>query len=271
MPPRPLRSMILQTTIGLTLRTNSATPTILQSDRDRLRCHIQLNARDFPRLVQTQQQPIMRLQTISDHLSEHHSPHLENPVNSMLCHEIPREPFQPMRQWQSLPHEEGFLFLPASAFVIKQNYENGHTRNWMFLRSQRICERISHSRLRGQIRFRACTFARSRSQRTACGDVGCSSEEFKFQPDWRFDPMITWTHSVPVTNQSVRVPPGEIMVSLVSKQLNDEAQLQSELPPGSCAATVGLGKHQRLGPAHCAPGIRDCGRRDQKRHDVDAS
>ncbi len=25
----------------------------------------------------------------SDHLSEHHSPHLENPVNSTLCHEIP--------------------------------------------------------------------------------------------------------------------------------------------------------------------------------------
>lgn len=44
--------------------TLSTTPTILQSDRGRLRCHIQLKARDFPRLVQTQQQPIMRFQTV---------------------------------------------------------------------------------------------------------------------------------------------------------------------------------------------------------------
>ncbi len=59
-PPGPLRGMIFQTTFRLAFWTNTAVPTMLQSDGDRLRCHIQLNTRDIPRLVQTQQQPIMR-------------------------------------------------------------------------------------------------------------------------------------------------------------------------------------------------------------------
>ena len=77
----------------------------------------------------------------------------------------------------------------------------------------------------------------------------------KIEPklDWRFDPMITWTHSVPVTNQSLRVPPGEIRISLASKQPNDKAQLPSELPPGSYSATVGLWQVMSGSTQHIAP------------------
>ncbi len=138
-------------------------------------------------------------------------------------------------------NEEGFLFLPASAFGDKAKL-----REWAHaeldvstvpedLRTDITLKVTWTNSLQGMyVRPQSISTDGLRRRGVA------HPEEFKFQPDWRFDPMITWTHSVPVTNQSVRVPPGEIMVSLVSKQLNDEAQLQSELPPGSCAATVGL-------------------------------
>lgn len=58
------QNMILPNTLRLELRTHTSTPTILQSNRRRLRHHIQVNTGHFARLVQTQQHPIMRFQTV---------------------------------------------------------------------------------------------------------------------------------------------------------------------------------------------------------------
>lgn len=138
-------------------------------------------------------------------------------------------------------NEKGFLFLPSSAFG-----DTAKLRKWAHveldvstvpedLRADITLNVTWTNSLQGMyVRPQSISTDGLRRRGVA------NPEEFKFQPDWRFDPMITWNHSVPVTNQSVRVPPGEVMVSLVSKRLNDEALLQSEWLPGSCAVTVGL-------------------------------
>lgn len=137
-------------------------------------------------------------------------------------------------------NEQGFLFLPASAFG-----NTARLRKWAHVE---LDVSTVPEEMRADITLNV-TWTNSlqgmyvRAQSISTDDLRrrgvAHPEEFKFQPDWRFDPLITWTHSVPVTNQSLRVPPGEVMVSLVSKQVNDELQLLV-LPPGSCAATAGL-------------------------------
>ncbi|MFO1000223.1 MAG: hypothetical protein U0936_07790 [Planctomycetaceae bacterium] len=138
-------------------------------------------------------------------------------------------------------NEKGFLFLPSSAFG-----DTAKLRKWAHveldvstvpedMRADITLNVVWTNSLQGMY-VRPQSISTDGLQRRGVAHP----EELEFQPDWRFDPMITWNHSVPVTNQSVRVPPGEVMVSLTSKRLNDEAQLQSEWLPGSCAVTVGL-------------------------------
>ncbi len=136
-------------------------------------------------------------------------------------------------------NEQGFLFLPASAFADKAKL-----REWAHVE---LDVSTVPEDLRADITLNVTwtnslqgMYVRPQKNRDPFRDDFDRPEKIEPKFDWRLDPMITWTHSVPVTNQSVRVPPGEIMVSLFSKQLNDEAQLLSELPPGSCATTVGL-------------------------------
>ncbi len=138
-------------------------------------------------------------------------------------------------------NKQGFLFLPASAFGDKAKL-----REWAHVE---LDVSTVPDDMRADIALNV-TWTNSlqgmyvRPQMMQGNDpfLDAFDRPEKMVPklDWRFDPMITWTHSVPVTNQSVRVPPGEIQVSLVSMRLNDEAQLLSEPPPGSCATTVGL-------------------------------
>lgn len=138
-------------------------------------------------------------------------------------------------------NEQGFLFLPSSAFGDKAKL-----RKWAHVE---LDVSTVPEEMRADITLNVTWINSLQGMydhpQSISTDVlrrrgVAHPEELEFQPDWRFDPMITWNHSVPVTNQSVRVPPGEVMVSLTSKRLNDEAQLQSELLPGSCAVTVGL-------------------------------
>ncbi len=136
-------------------------------------------------------------------------------------------------------NEQGFLFLPASAFG-----DTAKLRKWAHVE---LDVSTVPEDLRADITLNVTwtnslqgMYVRPQMNRDPFRDDFHRPEKIEPKLDWRFDPMITWTHSVPVTNQSVRVPPGEVMVSLVSKRLSDAAQLQSELPPGSFAATIGL-------------------------------
>jgi hypothetical protein len=138
-------------------------------------------------------------------------------------------------------NEQGFLFLPASAFGDTAKF-----REWAHVE---LDVSTVPDEMRADITLNV-TWTNSlqgmyvRPQMNQGDDLFRSAfdrpEKMEPKLDWRFDPMITWTQSVPVTNQSVRVPPGEVLISLVSKRLSDAAQLQSELPPGSFAATIGL-------------------------------
>jgi hypothetical protein len=135
-------------------------------------------------------------------------------------------------------NEQGFLFLPASAFG-----DTAKLRKWAHVeldvstvpddkRAEITLNVTWTNSLQGM-------YVRPQMNRDPFSDVFDRPEKVEPKPDWRFDPMITWTQSVPVTNRSVRVPPGEVMISLVSKQVNDETPFLV-LPPGACAATVGL-------------------------------
>lgn len=137
-------------------------------------------------------------------------------------------------------NEQGFLFLPASAFANRAKL-----RKWARveldvstvpddLRADITLNVMWTNSLQGM-------YVRPQMNQGDDPFRSAFDRPEKLEPklDWRFDPMITWTQSVPVTNRSVRVPPGEVMISLVSKQVNDEPPFLV-LPPGACAATVGL-------------------------------
>ena len=59
-------------------------------------------------------------------------------------------------------------------------------------------------------------------------------------PDWRFQPMISWSHSVAVATQSLRVPPGEVSVSVTSKEFMDGHSFIAEMPPRGFSVNIGL-------------------------------
>jgi hypothetical protein len=135
-------------------------------------------------------------------------------------------------------NEQGFLFLPSSAFG-----DTAKLRKWAHVeldvstvpddkRAEITLNVTWTNSLQGM-------YVRPEMNRDPFRDAFDRPEKVEPKPDWRFDPMITWTQSVPVMNRSVRVPPGEVMISLVSKQLNDETPFLV-LPPGACAAIVGL-------------------------------
>ncbi len=138
-------------------------------------------------------------------------------------------------------NEKGFLFLPASAFgdkaklrewahveldvsTVPDDMRANITLNIMWTNSiQGIYVRPNLNQNNDPLR-----------------DEFDRPEKIEPKSDWRFDPMITWTHSVPVTNQTVRVPPGEMVIALASKQSSENLQLPAEMPAGSFFATAGL-------------------------------
>lgn len=136
-------------------------------------------------------------------------------------------------------NEQGFLFLPASAFA-----KAARLQEWAHVELDvSTVPEDKRDGLRLTVMWTNSiqgTFVRPETPRNAdefSTEPAISKEP---QPDWRFDPMIVWTHAVPVATQSLRVPPGEILISLASKQLSEESEVFAEMPPGSIATNIGL-------------------------------
>lgn len=137
-------------------------------------------------------------------------------------------------------NEQGFLFLPAAAFG-----DQAKLREWA--RVELDVSTIPEDK-RADLRLSVMwtnsvqgSFIRPETPAKTDAfidlDLPVSKEP---NPDWRFDPMITWWHTVPVVNQTLRVPPGEILISLASKQVSDNSEVFAEMPPGSFVTNVGL-------------------------------
>ena len=136
-------------------------------------------------------------------------------------------------------NEQGFLFLPASAFG-----EKAKLREWAHVELD--VSTVPENK-RADVRLNVMwtnslqgMFVRPKETAMFPDRFTLDSASHIPQVDWRFDPLITWTHNVHVATQSLRVPPGEIQISLVSNQQSDDPGIPIEISPGAFATTVGL-------------------------------
>ncbi len=91
MTPTPLRRMILHRTRGPTLGTHNVVTNELQRQSQRLVPHVQLNIRDHPVLIQTNQLMVMPRQRVRRNASEKpHFRYFQISVNSTRSHKNPR-------------------------------------------------------------------------------------------------------------------------------------------------------------------------------------
>ena len=92
--PAPLRRMILHRTRGPTLGTHNVVTNELQRQSQRLVPHVQLNIRDHPVLIQTNQLMVMPRQRVRRNASEKpHFRYFQISVNSTGSHKNPRRTF----------------------------------------------------------------------------------------------------------------------------------------------------------------------------------
>ncbi len=66
-------------------------------------------------------------------------------------------------------------------------------------------------------------------------------QSIKIENNWHLTPYVTWTHwNIAVENQKLRVPPGEISISISSNSFHENDSSPTAFPQGAFTSTVGL-------------------------------
>jgi hypothetical protein len=130
-------------------------------------------------------------------------------------------------------NEHGFLFLPASA---NGNFgTKGKLRKWARVELD-VSTVPEDQQANIAVNF---VWVNSISGSYARPNL-LSNQGPQTQFDWRFDPMINWIQSVPVKNHTVRVPPGELQITVASKQFDGQVTSYQDWAPGTFASNVGI-------------------------------